>query len=264
MYIDHGEVSIHYEEFGGGQGQDQPVLVLVFGFSMSNQDWVDFGYVDKLRSQFRVIAVEPRGYGSSTCPPEAQAYQLEHMAADVRAVLDCLDIPQAIVWGYSLGAKIVLAMAKSSPERIQGMILGGFEFHSEVDLSNDVVTETLGHGGQAWRDLWKQLFEVPEPMADRLAQADVRALLSLREAEKHWPSLEDAPAEINVPVLLYAGEHCFCRDEMKGMTRLFTGSSYMEKIGANHFQIMPLADWICDPVIKRFANTNIKRGGADG
>lgn len=255
MFIKRDNLLIHYHDVN--PSSNLPVLVLLFGFSMSHRDWADFGYIDKLQKHFRIIAIDPRGCGDSSCPEEASAYRMELLAADVKAVLDHLDIQRAIIWGYSLGAKIALAAAKENRARIHGMILGGFELHSVVDLSNDIVTKTLKLGGHAWRDLWKQLFDLPASMAERIAQVNAPALLALREAERDWPSLRDIPPQVPIPVLLYAGEHCFCREAVQEMIDLFPNSSYLEKEGVDHFQLIPLSDWISAEVIARFGNSNI-------
>lgn len=250
MYPKNGDVTINYEIFGGKR--EKPVLVLIFGFSMTLHDWLDFGYVENLQKHFNVITIEPRGHGNSSCPLEIEAYSLELMVSDIRTVLDHLKISQVIVWGYSLGAKIALALAESSSDKIEGLVLGGFELHSIVDLSNDIVTDTLKRGGIAWRNLMQQMFTVPQATAERFEQVNTRALLSLRHAEKDWPTMHSVPQKINVPVLLYAGENCFYRDDVRDMSTVFTNCQYIEMMGVNHFQIMPMSNEICDSVILFF------------
>ncbi|HET8726813.1 MAG TPA: alpha/beta fold hydrolase [Alphaproteobacteria bacterium] len=250
-YARNGDVLVHFEDFEGPQAA--PVVALVFGIGMPLQEWVDFGYVERLRDSFRVVAIEPRGHGRSSCPREPDAYELGHMASDIRTVLDGLEIPRVIVWGYSLGAKIALAFASSAPDRIEGMVLGGFEPHSEVDPSNDVVAATLARGGAAWRDLWQQMFDVPPATADRLARADTRALRALRQAEGGWETLADAPRRITAPCLLYAGEHCFFRDAVRDMAGRFADARLVERNGANHFELMPDSGWICAHVRALFS-----------
>ncbi|QKG84183.1 alpha/beta hydrolase [Kroppenstedtia pulmonis] len=252
MYVKNEELTIHFETFDSNR--DAPFLVLIFGFSMTLRDWIDFGYIEILRNQFKVIAVEPRGHGESSSPHDPDSYRLELMASDIQAVLDYLNISHAIIWGYSLGAKISLSMAESSAGRIKGMILGGLELHSKVDLSKDIVTDTLKLGGTAWRNLLQQQFDMPQSTAERFTCVNTKALLSLRQAEKDWPSMRDIPSQVRVPVLLYTGEHCYCRDEMKRMSRLFPNSRFFEKKDANHFQVMTAVKWICDKVIAYFSS----------
>ena len=44
---------------------------------------------------------------------------------DVLAVLDSIDISQAVFWGYSAGGGIGFGLAKYAPERVQSLVIGG-------------------------------------------------------------------------------------------------------------------------------------------
>ncbi len=247
----NGTLWIHYEELGGER--DLPPLVLVFGFGMSLRDWVDLGYVAPLQEAFRLIAVEPRGHGASDGSTNADDYHLDLLASDVVAVMDHLAIEKAILWGYSLGAKIVLALTRRRPERLAGLVVGGFELASEVRIDDDLVVDTLRKGGAAWRDLWGRMMALPPPMADRLSHVDTGALIALREAEGRWESLAGVPDIIAVPCLLYAGEHCFGRDVVRAAARSIASSRYVERAGLTHFQVLGESAWICIEVKRFFA-----------
>jgi pimeloyl-ACP methyl ester carboxylesterase len=246
----NGLFSIHYQEFGAPH---KPVLVLIFGISMTMDDWLDFSYIEYLQQHFRLIVIEPRGHGQSATPHLAKDYVLSAMAADISTVLNQLQIQKALVWGYSLGAKIALAWAGSAPERVYGLILGGFELHSIVDLSDDLVSSTLERGGNAWLALWQQMFTVPNGLGERLKQANTLALMALRQAEAAWPNLAEHAAKLSTPCIIYAGEYCFYRHACAEMKILFPNAIYLERAGKNHFDLMPDAKWICDEVIARFA-----------
>lgn len=249
-YASNDRIRVSYDDVGD---REKPALVLTFGFGMSSRDWFELGYVARLLPFFRLIAIEPRGHGDSTAPIQEQQYALPMMVSDIRAVLDHLSIPRAIMWGYSLGAKITLAFAGAHSDRVSGLVLGGLELHSSVDLTDDVVTSTLRRGGRAWRALWQRMVELPTGMSARLSRVDVAALIALRRAEAHWPSLADVPSTIAVPCLLYAGEHCFFRSATAAMEHSFPHARYIERQGRNHFAVMLDADWICDEVIASFA-----------
>jgi pimeloyl-ACP methyl ester carboxylesterase len=179
-------------------------------------------------------------------------YALEKMASDIEAVIDGLKLQNPILWGYSLGAKIALAAAGKNPSGYRGLILGGFELHSVVDVDDDLVAETFAQGPQAWLSLWRQMFDVPRGMAERLAVSDTKALHALRRAEARWPSLAGTPDKIEVPVLLYAGEHCFFRDATARMANQFPDVRYIEHPGRNHFDLMTESSWITPEAINNF------------
>ncbi|AKT42699.1 alpha/beta fold hydrolase [Chondromyces crocatus] len=250
-FASNGALRIHHEVLGGDERL--PPLVLVFGFGMSLWDWVDLGYVARLEGAFRVIAVEPRGHGESGAPNHAEDYDPKRMASDVTAVMDHMGVEKAVVWGYSLGAKIVLALASRHPDRLAGLVLGGFEFASEVRREDDLVLATLRKGGEAWRALWGQVMATPPAMAARLAQVNTEALSALREAEGQWESLAGIPATLTAPCLLYAGERCFGREVVKEAVTSIAGSRYVERAGLSHFEVISDAAWICDEVKRSFA-----------
>ncbi|AKU98368.1 Hydrolase, alpha/beta hydrolase fold family [Labilithrix luteola] len=250
-YADNGGLRIHYEELGGEH--DLPPLVLVFGFGMTVLDWVDLGYVEALKDAFRLIAIEPRGHGTSDGSTNPDDYRLDLLASDVIAVMNHLAIEKAIVGGYSLGAKIVLSLASRHPQRLAGLVLGGFEFASEVRIEDDLVIDSLRKGGPAWRDLWRRMMDLPPAMAERLLQANTGALIALREAEGCWESLADAVHTIDVPCLLYAGEHCLGRNAVRAAASSIASSRYVELAGLTHFQVLGESAWICSEVRRFFA-----------
>jgi pimeloyl-ACP methyl ester carboxylesterase len=51
------------------------------------------------------------------------------MAQDVRALLDHLELREADVMGYSMGARITAFLALAAPERVRSAILGGLGGH---------------------------------------------------------------------------------------------------------------------------------------
>jgi pimeloyl-ACP methyl ester carboxylesterase len=248
-HVDRGGVTIEYSVCGEG-----PPLLLVFGFGMSQEDWAALGYVGLLARHFQVIAVSPRGHGRSSKPRAAADYALAAIAADLLAVLDVLAVPRALVWGYSLGAKFALALAAQAPERVAGLVLGGFEPASEVNLEDDLVTDTLRRGGAAWRALWGRLAAFPAAMSARLEACDAAALLALREAEAGWGSLETVIDALRVPCLLYAAEHCFARQAVLAASRRIAGARYLERAGADHFSLIPDAGWIVAEVVATFGS----------
>ena len=249
-YINNKEIAVHYELAGD---HSKPALVLLFGFGMSCEDWLELGYVHALAPFFQVVCIDPRGHGVSTLPRDAKDYALEKLASDVEAVIAELGLESPILWGYSLGAKIALAVAGRDPAAYSALVLGGLELHSVVDLTNDRVTATLKSGPEAWLSLWRSMFQVPMGMAKRLAQIDTQALYALRTAEAGWPSLQRVPEKITAPVLLYAGENCFFRDSTAHMLGQFSDGRYIECPGNNHFEQMTQTKWITEEVIKHLA-----------
>jgi pimeloyl-ACP methyl ester carboxylesterase len=71
----------------------------------------------------RVITLDPLGHGASDRPRDMWRYGMPVFAKQAVALLDHLELDQAVVGGTSLGANITLEVAALAPERLRGMIL---------------------------------------------------------------------------------------------------------------------------------------------
>jgi pimeloyl-ACP methyl ester carboxylesterase len=71
----------------------------------------------------RVITFDPLGHGASDRPRDMWRYSMPAFAAQTVALLDHLELDQAVVGGTSLGANITLEVAAVAPERLRGMII---------------------------------------------------------------------------------------------------------------------------------------------
>jgi non-heme chloroperoxidase len=88
-------IEIHYEDHGAGQ----PV-VLIHGYPLSGRAW-DRQVPVLLEAGHRVITYDRRGFGQSSQP--AVGYDYDTFAADLAALLDHLDLWDAVLVGHSMG-----------------------------------------------------------------------------------------------------------------------------------------------------------------
>lgn len=116
-----GDVSIHFEECGGGY----PILLFAPGGMRSSIEfWANspFDPTKELAANFRVIAMDQRNAGKSTAPITAddgwQTYTGDHIA-----LLDHLGIKQCHVMGGCIGGSYSLGIIKAAPQRISAAIL---------------------------------------------------------------------------------------------------------------------------------------------
>ncbi len=105
-------------------GTGAPVLLLP-GFLQSAQRFVDAGWVDALAERFRVVAVDPPGFGRASKPHDADAYAAEAFVADVFGLFDQLGIDRAHLVGYSQGSGRACHLAHRHPERTRSLVFGG-------------------------------------------------------------------------------------------------------------------------------------------
>jgi pimeloyl-ACP methyl ester carboxylesterase len=71
----------------------------------------------------RVVTFDPLGHGESARPREMWRYSIAAFAEQAAALLDHLELEQAVVGGTSLGANITLELAAIAPERVRGMVV---------------------------------------------------------------------------------------------------------------------------------------------
>ena len=91
-----GEIEVYYEDHGSGD----PV-VLSHGYPVSGQAW-EKQVTGLLDAGHRVIAYDRRGWGSSSQP--AVGYNYDTFAADLHALMEKLDLHDAVLVGHSMGS----------------------------------------------------------------------------------------------------------------------------------------------------------------
>ena len=111
-----GEIELDYERTGTG-----PPLLLIMGMSGTALHW-DEPFLERLRSDFDVIAYDHRGVGASTRLDGPVT--IREMAADAAGLLEALQIDSAHVMGISMGGMIAQELALARPERVHTLTLG--------------------------------------------------------------------------------------------------------------------------------------------
>lgn len=108
-------VRLHFVEMGSG-----PVVCLCHGFPES---WFSWRYQIPALAQagFRVLALDMKGYGESSAPPEIEEYSMEVMCEEMVIFLDKLGISQAVFIGHDWGSMVVWNMALFYPERVRAV-----------------------------------------------------------------------------------------------------------------------------------------------
>ncbi|WP_067671445.1 alpha/beta fold hydrolase [Nocardia miyunensis] len=105
---------LRYVDVGSGT----PIL-LVHGLGGSWQTWLE--NLPALSSRYRVIAVDLPGFGQSQ--PLPQPVTIDDLVGSLTALLDELDIGQAVVIGHSLGGLVSMRLADAHPDRVRRLIL---------------------------------------------------------------------------------------------------------------------------------------------
>lgn len=97
-------VELNFSDTGSG-----PPLVLLHGWGFSHR-FFD-GVVPELARHCRVVALDLRGHGDSGTPGHQP--RVARMGADLSELLDCLQLEQPILLGWSLGSAVAWSMLEN-------------------------------------------------------------------------------------------------------------------------------------------------------
>ena len=191
-YASNQAIRIHYQVEGEG-----PPLVIQHGFTDSMETWYELGYVDMLKSDYRLILVDARGHGQSDKPHDPDAYDAVLMAGDVVAVLDALQVQQTHFLGYSMGGGIGYGMARYAPERLHSLIIGGSHPFERPPESYDQRLEMLQRGAAVIPETWDA--PVTPTIRARLIANDIEACIAFTKNRRESPGLEEVLATMQMP-----------------------------------------------------------------
>ncbi|MGW4423922.1 alpha/beta fold hydrolase [Streptosporangium sp. NPDC004631] len=90
-----GNVELYYED----HGQGRPV-VLIHGFPLSGHSW-ERQLLVLLGAGYRVVTYDRRGFGDSSRP--TSGYDYDTLAADLKVLMEELDLRDAALVGFSMG-----------------------------------------------------------------------------------------------------------------------------------------------------------------
>ena len=93
-------IEIHYEDHGSGD----PV-VLIHGYPLSGTSW-ERQERELLAHGYRVISYDRRGFGRSSQP--TVGFDYDTFAADLNALIEHLDLTDAVLVGFSMGSGEVM------------------------------------------------------------------------------------------------------------------------------------------------------------
>lgn len=245
-YFESGGVSIRFLEEGDG-----PPVVLIHGFTSSSESWTEIGVVPRLSGDFRTIAIDCRGHGKSGRPHEPSMYGM-HMVHDVVAALDTLDIEDAHVVGYSMGAEIALRTTVAYPQRVRSLVIGGSgwsESH-ESETYRRIGESLRDHGsiGPAvrWMNAHSPAGPFTPPTDEQIAEIDgffgsqdVAALSAVATSMHEIVNLSrDEVGAIGVPVLGMTGSEDPERYNLEKLVGVTPGYSLRVIAGKDHGEAM--------------------------
>lgn len=131
-------VDVDGDQFPVVDAGEGPVVLLLHGWPDSKEMW-RYQIPFLIKSGYRVIAPDLRGFGDAPKTEDIDAYGLASLMNDVVTILDNLEISEVNLVTHDWGAAIGWTMARYTPERV-----------------NSFITISIGAPGNPGFDLMKQ------------------------------------------------------------------------------------------------------------
>ena len=114
----HEGRTLAYTDYGDGSR----IVVLLHGLLLSQRMHEPLAKALAARGN-RVLTLDLLGHGGSERPLDPQCYSMSFFGEQVIALLDHLEVDEAVILGTSLGANTAIEAAALTPERLRGMVI---------------------------------------------------------------------------------------------------------------------------------------------
>ena len=252
-------VELYVEDHGSGQ----PV-VLIHGYPLDGSSW-EKQTAALLDAGYRVITYDRRGFGKSSKPTEG--YDYDTFAADLKAVVDGLDLHDAVLVGFSMGTgEVGRYLGTYGSDRIaKAVFLGSLEPYllqtddNPTGVPQDVfdgLLEAVTDDRYAFfTSFFENFFNTDENLGSRLSEEALRANTQLAYNASPYASVAAQPtwltdfradvAKIDVPSLIVhgTGDRVLPIDSTgRVFAKALPSAEYVEIEGAPHGMLWTHAD----------------------
>jgi non-heme chloroperoxidase len=213
------ETELYYEDHGSGQ----PV-VLIHGYPLDGSSW-EKQTAALLQAGHRVITYDRRGFGRSSKVTEG--YDYDTFAADLKVVLDTLDLRDVVLVGFSMGTgEVGRYLGTYGSDRVdKAVFLGSLEpYLLQADDNPEGVPQDVFDGLLAavqedryafFTQFFAGFFNTDELLGNRLSQEALEANQQLAYNASPYASVWAQPTwltdfrgdidKIDVPALIVHG-----------------------------------------------------------
>ncbi|NKX64275.1 alpha/beta hydrolase [Labrenzia sp. 5N] len=192
-YAEVNGMRMYYEISGEGE----PIVVL-HGAYMNIQSMGDI--IPMLAETRRVYAVELQGHGRTEDIDRSITYPA--LAEDVALFMDALNLPEADVFGYSMGAAVGFQLAVRHPGKVDQLVAASLAYdiegmQPEYRAMVPSMTPDMFTGTPIEQD-WKRLAPDPDGFDDFVTR-----MIGLEHEPVSW---EEDVRTLQAPVLLISGD----------------------------------------------------------
>lgn len=237
-------LAIHYTATGSGE----PAIVFVHGWSCDGSYWD--AQVEHFVKTNRVVTIDLAGHGDSDLGREK--WTMEAFGADVRAVVEELDLRNVVLVGHSMGGPVVVEAARTMPDRIIGII--GVDNFQSVDfkMTQEQIDGFVAKYETDFRTVTEGWVRTMFPvLADTALVSRVAIDMASGSPEAGVGALEELIAWFSEKMKVRLGEltiplHCINSDQSSTNEEVLSGlvNGYKLRLmpGYGHFIFMEASD----------------------
>ncbi|KAK0061850.1 epoxide hydrolase 1, partial [Biomphalaria pfeifferi] len=112
------KVKLHYVVSGPTQA---PLMLMLHGFP---EIWYSWRYqIKEFQKDFRVVAVDMRGYGDSDKPKGLENYKMNVLVQDVQELIEALGYRSCVLVSHDWGGAVAWAFASIYPEMVDRLVV---------------------------------------------------------------------------------------------------------------------------------------------
>ncbi|MGP3998795.1 alpha/beta fold hydrolase [Streptomyces sp. 8N706] len=213
-------IDLYYED----HGQGQPV-VLIHGYPLDGHSW-EKQSAALLEAGYRVITYDRRGFGRSSQP--TTGYDYDTFAADLKVVLDTLDLADIVLVGFSMGTgEVARYLGTYGSQRIakaaflaslQPFLLKTEDNPTGVpqQVFDDILAAVTADRYAYFTDFYKNFYNTDDTLGTRLSPEALRNSWNVAAGSSWYASRAAVPTwvtdfradipKIDVPALILHGD----------------------------------------------------------
>ncbi|XP_053549983.1 epoxide hydrolase 4 [Bombina bombina] len=151
-YVRIKDSGLRFHYVAAGE-RGKPLMLLLHGFP---EFWYSWRHqLREFKSEYRVVALDLRGYGETDTPTSKDCYKLDCIIVDVKEILDTLGYTKCVLIGHDWGGMIAWLIAICYPEMVTKLIVLSFPHPT-------VFTEyILRHPSQLIKSGYYFFFQMP-------------------------------------------------------------------------------------------------------
>ncbi|NIF22141.1 alpha/beta fold hydrolase [Candidatus Pantoea multigeneris] len=104
-----------------------PLVIMLHGLLMDGKSWQENGFISAFSPSFSVVCPDLIGHGESDKPAIQEWYTRDNQALTIVNLMDELGYEKAHIIGYSSGAWLATGLLALYPERVESVVLGGWD-----------------------------------------------------------------------------------------------------------------------------------------